>query len=161
MRNAESLFVRGLLHDIGHLVLFDRYPDECRHAIARAESGLDSRLYEEEQLIGIDAFQFAAELAGAWQLPNSIVDSYRHLMRPEDGPGSLAHEVAILHLAVQFSHAVDTDLLLDETVQQIRASVWRLAELPPEVGTAALDSSAMEMVDAMYHVITGHDELPH
>ena len=26
MRNTESLFVRGLLHDIGHLVLFSRYP---------------------------------------------------------------------------------------------------------------------------------------
>ena len=32
MRNTESLFVRGLLHDIGHLVLFSHYPDACRAA---------------------------------------------------------------------------------------------------------------------------------
>lgn len=156
--SPESLFVRGLLHDIGHLVLFDRYPDECRHAIALADDGLESRLYEEEQLIGVDAMQFAAELASAWQLPPSMVDSFRHMMRPEDLPGDLAREVAVLHIAVQLSHAVDSDLLLTDTVQKIRASVWRTAELPPDVSMAALESSAMDMVDAMYNVITGNDQ---
>ena len=47
LRNTESMFVRGLLHDIGHLVLFTRYPLECRHALAHADEGLDARLYEE------------------------------------------------------------------------------------------------------------------
>lgn len=157
MRNTESLFVRGLLHDIGHLVLFSHYPRECRQALSQAEEGLDARLYEEQQLIGVDAMQFAAELATVWQLPSSIVESFRHMMRPEDVPGGLAREVAVLHIAMQFSHAIDTDLLIDDIVQRVRASVWRLAELPPEVGPAALDASAMEMVDAMYNVIAQHD----
>jgi HD-like signal output (HDOD) protein len=160
MPNAESLFVRGLLHDIGHLVLFSHYPDECRHALALADEGLDSRLYEEQQLIGIDAMQFAAELTAAWQLPASIVDSFRHLMRPEDVPGALAREVALLHIAMQFSHAVDSDMLFMDTVQRIRASVWRIAELPPDAGAVALDTSAMEMIDAMYNVLSGADRLP-
>jgi len=157
MRNTESLFVRGLLHDIGHLVLFSRYPQECRQALALAGEGLDARLYEEQQLIGIDAMQFAAELARVWQLPKSFVDSFQHLMRPEDAVGGLAREVAMLHLAVQFSNAVDTDLLIEDVVQRVRASVWRIAELPPEVGAAALDTSSVEMMDAMYNVIAQHD----
>ena len=157
MRNSESLFVRGLLHDIGHLVLFSRYPQECRQALALSEEGLDARLYEEQQLIGIDAMQFAAELARVWQLPKSFVDSFQHLMRPEDAVGGLAREVAMLHLAVQFSNAVDTDLLIEDVVQRVRASVWRIAELPPEVGAAALDTSSVEMMDAMYNVIAQHD----
>ena len=157
MRNTESLFVRGLLHDIGHLVLFSRYPQECRQAIAQAEEGLDARLYEEQQLIGVDAMQFAAELAGVWQLPKSFVESFRHLMRPEDVAGGLAREVAVLHIAVQFSYAVDSDLLIEDVVQRVRASVWRLAELPPEVGAAALDTSSLEMVEAMYNVIARDD----
>jgi HD-like signal output (HDOD) protein len=157
MRNPESLFVRGLLHDIGHLVLFDRFPDACRQALALADEGLESRLYQEERLIGVDAMQFAAELASAWQLPTSITDSFRHLMRPEDVAGGLAREIAILHIAVQFSHAVDSDMLYTDTVQRIRASVWRIAELPPEVGAAALDTSALEMIDAMYRVLSGAD----
>jgi len=157
MRNTESMFVRGLLHDIGHLVLFSRYPDECRQALARSDEGLDARLYEEHHLIGIDAMQFAAELAHVWQLPASFVDSFRHLMRPEDVAGDMAREIAMLHIAVQFSSGVDSDLLIEDVVQRIRAPIWRLAELPPEVGAAALDESTMGMVDAMYLVLTQHE----
>ncbi len=157
MRNVESLFVRGLLHDIGHLVLFSRYPKECRQALACSDEGLDARLYEEQRLIGVDAMQFAAELARVWQLPKSFVDSFLHLMRPEDVAGNLAREIAMLHIAVQFSVGIDSDLLIEDVVQRIRAPVWRIAELPPEVGAAALDASSMEMVDAMYHILAQHD----
>ena len=157
MRSPESMFVRGLLHDIGHLVLFSRYPRECRRALAYSDEGMDARLYQEQQLIGIDAMQFAAELSRAWQLPESFVDSFKHLTRPEEVAGGLAREIAILHIAVQFSSGIDSDLLIEDVVQQIRAPIWRLAELPPEVGSAALDASTMEMVDAMYCILTKHD----
>jgi HD-like signal output (HDOD) protein len=157
MRNVESLFVRGLLHDIGHLVLFSRYPRECRQALARSDEGLDARLYEEQQRIGVDAMQFAAELARVWQLPASFVDSFQHLMRPEDVASNLSREIAVLHIAVQFSTGIDSDLLIEEVVQRIRPPVWRIAELPPEVGAAALDASSMEMVDAMYHILAQHE----
>jgi len=157
MRNTESLFVRGLLHDIGHLVLFSHYPAECRQAMAQSDEGLDARLYEEHRLIGVDAMQFGAELARVWQLPGAFVDSFQHLTRPEDVASNLAREIAVLHIAVQISSGIDTDLLIDEVIQRIRPPIWRLAELPPEVGAAALDASTMEMVDAMYLVLTQHD----
>ena len=155
--NAESLFVRGLLHDIGHLVLFAYYPESCREALARADEGLEARLYEEHLIIGVDAMEFAAELVQNWQLPRSFADSYRYLMRPEDVAGPLAREVALLHIAVQFSSGVDSDLLVEDVVEQIRPPVWRIAELPPDVGAAALDSSTMDMVDAMYRVLTNQE----
>jgi HD-like signal output (HDOD) protein len=157
MRNVESMFVRGLLHDIGHLVLFSKFPNESRVALAHADEGLDARLFHEQQQMGVDAMQFAAELARVWQLPQSFVDTFRHLMRPEDVAGGLAREVAVLHIAAQFSSGIDSDLLLDDIAQQIRAPIWRIAELPPEVGSAALDAATMEMVDAMYLVLTQHD----
>ena len=157
LRNTESLFVRGLLHDIGHLVLFSRYPKECRQALAQADQGLEARLYEEHRLIGVDAMQFGAELARVWQLPKSFVDSFTHLMRPEDVAGPAAREIAMLHIAIQFSDGIDSDLLIEEVVQRIRAPVWRIADLPPEVGAAALDAAGLEMVDAMYRILTGQD----
>lgn len=157
LRQTENMFVRGLLHDIGHLVLFSRHPKACRAALAHSDDGLDARLQREAELIGIDAMQFAAELARVWQLPRSFIDSFTHLMRPEDLPGPAAREVAMLHIAVQFSCGIDSDLLIEDVVARIRPPVWRLAELPPDVGPAALDASTLDMVDAMYRLLTDHD----
>jgi HD-like signal output (HDOD) protein len=154
LRNTENMFVRGLLHDIGHLVLFTRYPAECRAALTHSDEGLDARLQREAELIGVDAMQFAAVLARVWQLPKCFIDSFSHLMHPEGLTGPEAREVAMLHVAVQFSCGIDSDLLIEDVVARIRPQVWRLAELPPEVGPAALDASTLEMVDAIYRLLT-------
>lgn len=158
LRNGETLFARGLLHDIGHLVLFHRYPNECRQALAHSDEGLDARLAEEQRLIGVDGLQFGAELARVWQLPKTFVETYKNLMHPEDTGGGLSREIAMLHIAVQLSNGIDSDLLIEDVVQGIPMSVWRIAELPPEVGSAALDASAMEMVDMMYNLLTKGEE---
>ena len=57
------------------------------------------------------------------------------------------------------SSAPNIAVLIEDVVQRIRPPIWRIAELPPEVGAAALDASTMEMVDAMYLVLTQHDAM--
>lgn len=156
---TETMFVRGLLHDIGHLVLFSKYPDECRQALAQSDQGLEARLVAEEQAIGINAMQLAAELARVWQLPPSFAETFEHLMHPETLQGDLSREVAMLNIAAQFSSGIDSDLLVEQILQQIRPRVWEIAELPKDVGAAALDASSLEMVDALYKILAQGDEM--
>lgn len=158
-RATESMFVRGLLHDIGHLVLFSHYPSECRKALAKSDKGMEARLAEERRLIGIDAMQFTAELARTWQLPASFIDSYTHLLRPQDADRPLAREIAMLNIAVQISFGVDSDLLIEDVLARIDSKVWDTAGLPPDVGAAVLDAAGLEMVDAMYHVLAHPEDL--
>ena len=79
-------------------------------------------------------------------------------MHPEVSDGRLSREIAMLHIAVQLSTGIDSDLLINDLVQRIPPPIWRIADLPPEVGTTALDASAMEMVDAMYSLLTRDEE---
>jgi HD-like signal output (HDOD) protein len=158
-RATESMFVRGLLHDIGHLVLFTHYPEECRKALAKSDQGMAARLAEERKLIGIDAMQFTAELARTWQLPASFVESYTHLFQPEEAEPRMAAEIAMLNIAVQISCGVDSDLLIEEVLARIDPKIWEAADLPPDVGAAVLDAAGLEMVDAMYHVLSHPEDI--
>jgi len=154
LRNSESMFIRGLLHDIGHILLFSLQPEACRKALAASDQGLAARLRVEQAIIGMNALQLVAELAAQWQLPASFIESYTHLMAPEQAPPAMQREIAMLQIAVQISSGVDSDLLINEILQQIPKQAWKLAELPPEVAPAALDASTLEMTEAMYQVLT-------
>ncbi|MEJ1296642.1 MAG: HDOD domain-containing protein [Candidatus Sedimenticola sp. (ex Thyasira tokunagai)] len=152
LRDSESIFVRGLLHDIGHLILFRSHPDECREALAHSDQGLEARMKAEEEAIGVNGLQFTAELTRVWQLPQTFVDTYMHLLHPEEAEPPLAREIAMLNIAVQFINGEDSDLLEEEILKQIRPEIWHIAELQPDAGAAALDASAQEMSGAMYEI---------
>jgi len=152
LRHGEALFVRGLLHDIGHLVLYNRHPGACRAALAAAGDDLCALYREERRLLGCDANQVTAEIARAWGLPDSFVESYTYLHRPLESPAR-GREVALLQIAARITHGVDTDLLMEELIGGIEPGVWGLAELPPEAARLALEEASVEVVDAMYGVL--------
>lgn len=152
MRGGESLFVRGLLHDIGHLVLYRQFPELCRQALQQADSSLDSLYDTERALIGCNALEVTTEVAQAWGLPQSFIETFVYLGEPEASPNQ-GRECAMLHIAAQVTHGMDTDLLLDEVIAGIRPSVWALAEVPPEAAIAALDVTGIEMMEAMYRLL--------
>lgn len=155
--HSESMFVRALLHDIGHLLLFNHFPEASRRAIAHSDKGLSARMLAEQEMIGIDAISLAAELVKAWGLPANFTESFHYLLAPQDARAAMIKEIAMLHIAVEISNGLDSDLLLDQVIAQVPRQIWVLAELPPEVGTAALEASSLEMIDAMYQIIVDAD----
>ena len=157
-RNIESLFVRGLLLDIGHLILYSRFPDDCRQALAESADDL-FRLYEQERrLIGCDANQVGEELMKAWKLPASFIESFAHLQRPDESE-TLGKEIAVLHIAAWITHGLNTDLLLEQMCQRVAPSAWELSGLNHTQVEAVTEVVSAEMVDAMYRIFaaTGSD----
>ncbi len=69
MEQAEQLFVSGLLHDIGKLIVYKYYPE---HAVAylrmAAESG-NSVFRTEQRVIGLNHAQIGLYLLNKWRLP--------------------------------------------------------------------------------------------
>lgn len=157
-RNLESLFVRGLLLDIGHLILYSRFPDECRQALAESADDL-VRLYQHERrLIGCDANQVGQELMKTWKLPASFVESFTHLQRPDESE-TLAKEIALLHIAAWITHGLNTDLLLQQVCQRVTPSAWELSGLSHGQVEAVTEVVSADMIDAMYRIfaVTGSD----
>jgi HD-like signal output (HDOD) protein len=156
MRDGESLFVRGLLHDLGHLVLYHHYPEQCRAALAAANDDYAALPAAEQRLIGCDANSLTAELMSVWRLPEVFQLSYTYLAEPQCAPRH-QREIGMLHIATALAHGVDTDLLVDQVLERISPRIWKLVQLPPEVAHHALDAASLEMVDTMYRVLSGEE----
>ncbi len=95
-----SLFTVGLLHDVGQLLLFHRYPQQMSDAIlATVEGEHPLEMVEaENEFIGTDHTRVGAELARNWNLPAQIVEviAFHHT------PGKareFARVVGIVHIA--------------------------------------------------------------
>lgn len=152
MPNAESVFVRGLLHDIGHLVLYNRYPEQCREALRAGRKSFCDIYDAERELIGCDANELGAAILSNWGLPEIFVTSFKYLHRPGEAPAH-EREIALLHIAAWITHGLDTDLLLCDLVDGTDDQTWQTAGIPREVGTVAVDDASLEVVDAMYRVL--------
>lgn len=151
IRETESLFVRGLLLDIGHLILYSRFPDACRQALAGSGDDLLAFYRLERELIGCDANEVGTRLMQCWKLPQVFVDSFAFLPHPEEGQ-AIARSVAILHLAAWITHGLNTDLLMAQIFDKITASTWDLVGLNQNQVVEVTDTVSGEMIEAMYRI---------
>ncbi len=69
LTNADSLFIIGLLHMIGRLIIFLKYPDETRQAISLAKAENISLTDAERLIFGTDYSQIGLALLAEWNLP--------------------------------------------------------------------------------------------
>jgi putative nucleotidyltransferase with HDIG domain len=95
--HPERLFVAGLLHDIGCLVLYSQFPDESRDALLIAHGDEDILARQEQELIGYDHASVGAELLRLWKLPETLcasVDAHHDLSRA--APDSMESAIILI-----------------------------------------------------------------
>jgi len=96
--HPERLFVAGLMHDLGSLVLYNQRPEAMRDLLLMAD-GDEEVLYQGE----LERFEFshasvAAHMMERWQLPETLIDAIKWHHQPEAAEVSTI-EAHILYLA--------------------------------------------------------------
>ena len=74
LANSERLFVAGLLHDIGKLVMLSTLEDDYGELIQRLQKKTTFQASYEKEIFGFDHADIAEELLRAWNLPESLVE---------------------------------------------------------------------------------------
>jgi putative nucleotidyltransferase with HDIG domain len=101
----EAMFTAGLLHDIGKLMLFERFPDEM---LAAEEAMIRRRIDElsaEISQVGLTHTAVGAALMQHWGLPDILVECTRyHHETVHDGPHR--HATHLIYLANRLSEYV-------------------------------------------------------
>lgn len=129
--DSERLFVAGLLHAVGHLVMYQRIPEHTaaarRHALQRSVP-----IYlAERELIGCDYAQVGAALMRRWNLPPNLCDAIQHHVDPARAtPPALVE--SIVHISYWLMRAALDRVPQERWSQIIVDSAWTITGLTPE-----------------------------
>jgi len=81
--DLDSVFICGLLHDIGQLVFYRRIPVLARQIGLLVESSGVDEIEAENNILGFNHYQTGSELARLWNLPGIIIETIRQHNHPE------------------------------------------------------------------------------
>lgn len=141
---AERLFALGLLHEIGHLVMYAKIPEKIQDVLIDSHHS-DRPLYVlEREKLGFDYGQVGSEIMRIWHLPDSYSVIARYHMEPEKSQ-DFQQEIAIVNLARSMMLAEDIN-----SVQPINSFLDSLNEsLQTEIDMDDIETIA---VKARLHV---------
>jgi len=105
IEEPESMFTAGLLHDIGKLLLFKKFPERMLAAEEHAMQKRVDVLSAELSQVGLTHTAVGEALMQYWGLPQLLIDcATRHHEIVHDGPDR--HATHLIYLANQLSHYV-------------------------------------------------------
>ncbi|MCG5502069.1 HDOD domain-containing protein [Ectothiorhodospira lacustris] len=104
--HPERLFVAGLLHDVGSLVLYGRHPDLLRETMLIARGHEPLLAGHEREILGFDHADVGAGLLSRWGLPETLQTAIRLHHQP-DRALQAGLEATLIHLADTLSNRTE------------------------------------------------------
>ena len=130
--DTERPFVGGLLHEIGHLVMYQQIPDETREAEALADEKQILLYQAEREVLGFDYAEVGAELMANLELPESLKQVTQYHVEPDKAKKEFKLETTIVHIASRITDAATRDIPVTEELE-VHPQSWEITGLNPEV----------------------------
>ncbi|MDO9187441.1 MAG: HDOD domain-containing protein [Bacteroidia bacterium] len=129
LKDPGSLFVIGLLHEIGHLLFFFKFPKQSMMALTESVQNHRSLFEIEREIFNVHYGEAGQQLMKAWNLPVKfqLITEFH----PEPGKAK-EHilETAIVHIAHHYACAKESD---DDPLGTIDAPAWQLLDSTPKL----------------------------
>lgn len=126
-RIADTLFIGGLLHDIGQLLIFNQRPQQAKEALLKVlDSTDDLPMHEAERaVLGFDHAQVGGELLRHWHFPNFLVECVEFHHAPKQAI-IFPEEVAFIDVANTIAALAEVDSVELEDVPTSQRDDWAI-----------------------------------
>ena len=140
---TEQLFVAGLLHDLGRLVVYQYYPDQATHLLNRSLAG-DQPLYEvEREYLGCHHTDIGQHLLQQWKLPITLENILFYHHCPSQADNQM--QAAIVHLADIMVNALGLGSSGNRFVPRFDQEAWNHLNLSPGCYEAIIEQARHQL----------------
>ncbi|MCW8944546.1 MAG: HDOD domain-containing protein [Sedimenticola sp.] len=142
--HPERLFLMGVLHDVGRLLLLQQLPVQSRDVLLISKGRDDLISSAEREVFGFSHTELGYELANEWGLPTPIRSAMRWHHSPEQADQDEL-ECYLIYLANRLADALmwDNDLALVK--DQITPNTWQITGLSHEQCDLAIAEISSEI----------------
>lgn len=145
---AGTVFLGGLLHDLGQLILFSEEPELAHNAFLRSLSEPETLSPQEAERLelGFDHAELGGALAEHWGLPEVLCACLHYHHAPLDAPEAFREPVAYVHLANTAAHLAELDSRDWHDAPPLKSEIMTQMGVEPEL--------LLELIDlAQYQVL--------
>jgi HD-like signal output (HDOD) protein len=126
---TEQLFVSGLLHDLGRLILYIYFAEESRVILSRARNNNKLLYREETDFLGCDHTQVGKQLMEQWKLPLILENNVLYHHNPSEAQQPIP--AAIVQLADIIVNSLGIGSSGEKFVPPLDTAAWETLDLPP------------------------------
>ena len=140
---TERLFVSGLLHDLGRLIVYQHYPDLAKSLIDHARAN-EIHLYRAEAgFMGCTHVQLGKYLLQTWSLPRSLVNNLYYHHEPSQADNQL--EATVVHLADIIVNALGIGTSGSCFVPHFDMRAWEYLDISPSVFASVVEQATHQL----------------
>lgn len=153
--HPERLFVAGMLHDIGTLLINKRFPEIAQAVIIEAAGDEDQLHILEQRDLGFDHAVLAGMMLDSWRLPTTLVDTVYWHHEPQRAMHA-GPEAAILKVADLVANYSGTGSYSERIPREQTADLSLLASHGLKIdcsGEDLMDEVDPQFIEAIYLIV--------
>lgn len=128
--HPERLFIAGLLHDIGSLIIFNAMPEDSRDILSTVGGDQVALAARETEIYGYSHADVGSELMKVWNLPTALQEATKLHYNPASAEDA-RFETCVLHLADSLANQTGMGTFAEEAPEEVVIDdcVWEILSL--------------------------------
>jgi HD-like signal output (HDOD) protein len=132
MENPERLYIAGMLHEVGRLIIFANFEKEVEKILEAYNEEKELLCDIEKKQFGWDHAYLGAEFLKAWNLSESQIEAVKFHLNPLEAK-AFPDEAAILHLGSVIAKILGLGNSGEKFIPKIDSKSWDLLGLPMDL----------------------------
>lgn len=155
INSRERFFIAGLLHGVGRLVLFSRFPEESATVLSHVRESEDAAVQAERRIFGFTHAQLGAELLKQWKLPPDIwkvVENQFDPMKEKEYQYDASTLNAAIHIANHIRPCTHQWINPEERISENAIETWNFLGLTAEIIDSVITVARLQ-VNEVYNAL--------